>query len=355
MSHWKDSAIAAGLVALATAISAAGRALFALPDVVMLYLLAIMVVAIRFGRGASVLSALLSVASYDFFFIPPYYTFTVEDGRHTLTFMMMVVVGLVISGLTTQVRRRSKEAEQQALRARTEELRSSLLSTVSHDLRTPLGAITGATTLLLDESSHVPAPQRKELLETIRDEAERLERLVTNLLDMTRLESGGLSLKRAWVPVEDVVGSVLTRSEKILEGRVVTTQVPTGLPLISVDPVLFEQVFLNLLENATKHTPLGAPIALEAWTNDREIVIQVSDGGPGLPGNAATRIFEKFYRGSNARGGGAGLGLAICKGIVEAHGGKITATNRAEGGASFRVSLPVTDAAPAVPSENEVV
>ncbi len=236
---------ALGLVAAATSIGALARGHLSEPDLVLLYLLAVVIAAARFGRGPSLVAATVSVLAFDFFFIPPYLTFLVHEKRYVLTFAIMLVVSLVTSGLS--------------LRVTTEERRSSLLSALSHDLRTPLAAITGAATTLRDESAAIDDAQRREMLDTICEEADRLERLVRNLLDMTRLESGALAVKRQWMPLEEIVGSALTRLESQLEGRPVRTDLPADLPLLSVDAVLLEQVFVNLLENAAKYTPRRKP------------------------------------------------------------------------------------------------
>jgi two-component system sensor histidine kinase KdpD len=243
-------------------------------------------------------------------------------------------------------------AKAAALRAKTEELRSSLLSAVSHDLRTPLGAITGAATTLRDGTGTMAPRERAELLETICEEADRLERLVRNLLDMTRLESGTLEVKREWVPLEEIVGAALNRLEAQLAGRPIRTQLPAELPLLSADPVLLEQVFINLLENARKHTPPGTPIEIRAQAGSNATTIEVADLGPGLPPGSEARVFERFFRAGNTRAPGAGLGLAICRGIVEAHGGTISAKNHDGGGAVFRMVLPRAGEPPAVPSDS---
>ncbi|HEX5631992.1 MAG TPA: ATP-binding protein, partial [Gemmatimonadales bacterium] len=220
---------------------------------------------------------------------------------------------------------------------------------VSHDLRTPLAAITGAATTLRDQGRGLSDAQRREMIGTVCDEAERLERQVANLLEMTRLESGELELRREWVPLEEIVGSALTRLESRLEGRPITTELPDDLPIISVDPVLLEQVFLNLLENAGKHTPPGTAIDVTAKASEGEVVVEVSDRGPGLPPGGERRLFERFTRGPHSAG--AGLGLAICRAAVEAHGGTISAANRVGGGATFRITLPRTSNVPAVPHD----
>jgi two-component system sensor histidine kinase KdpD len=487
------------LVAAATAAGALLRRHLTLPDLVMIYLLAVAIAAARFGRGPSLLAATLSILAVDFFFVPPFFTLFVSEEHHVLTFALMLVVALITSGLTVRIRRQEHEArgreerigalfalsrdlsssvdageaavatcrhaaavfdgtaavftidgdkglvpaapgmealvveeddrralalafqrgqpagrgtrlipeagvtciplrsgaeacgvlvlavrhpigpEQQhfldtfagqaalalerarlaqraetaALRARSEEMRSSLLSTVSHDLRTPLAAITGAATTLRDDTMPLAGGQWAELLDTICEEADRLERLVRNLLDMTQLQSGALHVRREWMPLEEIVGSALMRLDPRLAGRAVATELPADLPLVSADPVLLEQVLVNLLENAAKYTPAGSPLEIRARDHGRALSIEVADRGPGLAPGSETRIFDKFFRGRHPGVPGAGLGLAICRGIVEAHGGTLVAANREGGGALFRIELPVLGKPPAAPPEPE--
>lgn len=338
--------VAALSVVAAAAVGILTRGYLSQPDFVMMFLLTIMVAAYRYGRGPSLVAAALSVAAYDFFFVLPLHTFSVEHGRHLLTFAMMFAVGLVISGLTSRLRRKERDA-------RTEEMRSALLGAVSHDLRTPLGAIVGAGSTLRDESGRLAPAQRQELCDTICSEAERMERLVANILDMVRLESGGIVPKREWVPLEETVGSALSRLEARLGARAVRLDLPPQLPLLSVDPVLFGQVFINLIENVIKHGGPDAPLEIAARTAGATLEIEVADRGPGLPAGAGEQVFEKFYRGPAVRAGGVGLGLAICRGIVHAHGGTITAANREGGGAVFRIAMPLQEAPPAVAPTSE--
>jgi len=241
------------------------------------------------------------------------------------------------------------------LRARTEEMRSSLLSAVSHDLRTPLGAITGAATALRDAPAEMDATQRTELADTICVEADRLERFVVNLLEMTKLEAGALEVQREWFPLEEVVGSALTRLEAGLNGRSIRVSLPPDLPLVPADPVLLEQVFYNLLENATKHTPSDTPLEISARVAAGQLLVEVADRGPGLPNGSESLVFDKFFRGASTGVRGVGLGLAICRGIISAHGGDITAGNREGGGAAFTVALPLIGDVPMVPSERELL
>jgi two-component system, OmpR family, sensor histidine kinase KdpD len=494
--NWTEYAIAALFVACTTTVGVLARRFLSQPDLVAVFLLTIMLVAFRYGRGPSLLAAALSVAAYDFFFVSPYYTFSVEHAHHVLTFAMMFLVGIVISSLTARLSRQEREArareartaalfalnrdlaaaqdsgraaevtaihaarifggdavvllpnaagslvmsgasraglelkedelavaawvvehgrpagrgtdtlsgsritcvpihtgsatlgalavtppsleiievenreyldtfvrqsaisierstlateaKNSAVRIRAEQTRSSLLSAVSHDLRTPLGTITGAGTALRDDRGKLGPEQRKDLCDTICTEAERMERLIGNILDMVRLESGGIDPKREWVPLEEIIGSALTRLETKLGDREVRVALPETLPLLSVDPVLFEQVFVNLFDNIIKYGGPLCPIDVKAKHDDVEVEIEIADRGPGLPEGAQTLVFEKFYRGPGVRAGGVGLGLSICLAILQAHGGRITAENREGGGALFRMTLPAPKAPPAI-------
>jgi len=469
-----------------------------LADIVMVYLLGILIVATRFGRGPSLLASVLSVAALDFLFVPPYYTFAVTDFRHVGTFAVMLLMGVVIGNLTERIRaqarlargreqrthalyrlgqelarssgsaalvasalqnvatqfqsqgvllrpdehgrlqapphplafplndqelgvaqwvfdhaepaglgtftlpgarasylplkgaagaigvlgllpqgaprwaepdqrqlleafatqtalalERALLAEQGALdkrRADEERLRNALLSSVSHDLRTPLGVITGAVSTAL-ETPDLPEPARRELLQSAQEEAQRLHRLVSNLLDITRLESGALDLHTEWMPMEEVVGAALNRRELALEAHRVRVALPEDLPLVAMDGVLMEQLLLNLLDNALKYSPPGSPVDIKAWATGKSLTLSIADQGPGIPAGEEERIFEKLARGQAASNRpGAGLGLAICKGIVTAHHGRIQAVNHPQGGAQFLVTLPL-GTSPVMPEE----
>ncbi|HWA41452.1 MAG TPA: sensor histidine kinase KdpD [Gemmatimonadales bacterium] len=224
----------------------------------------------------------------------------------------------------------------------TERLRNALLSSVSHDLRTPLGAIEGAATALNDHWGALTPEAREELLATVLEESRRMNRLVGNLLEMVRVESGQVQVQRELVPVEELIGGALERVDQLLKGREVVISLPPDLPLVPVDPVLLEQVLVNLLENGVRYTPAGSPFHLSAAQAGGNVVIEVADRGPGIPPDDVERIFAKFARlpgGEHA--GGVGLGLAICRGIVEAHGGRIWVEAREGGGARFRLSIPL--------------
>jgi two-component system sensor histidine kinase KdpD len=247
--------------------------------------------------------------------------------------------------------RLSEEARRSTLRAETEQLRSGLLSAVSHDFRTPLAAVVGAATTLRDEADALDTTTRRELTEAICDEAERLERLVSNLLDMTRLDSGAVEPKREWVPLDEVVGSALGRLERLLSGRRVTTTIPADAAMVSIDPILIEQLVVNLLENAAKYTPAASGIDLNAAREGAAVVLEISDRGPGIPAGDEERIFERFRRGAHPGVRGVGLGLAVSRAIATAHGGTLSAAARPGGGANFRLTLPLPAEPPPFPSD----
>jgi two-component system sensor histidine kinase KdpD len=472
-SRWPAYGFAVLIVGLCTLLAALLGPRLTLANLVMVYLVGVVVVALRAGRGPAALSSVLSVAAFDFFFVPPRLTFAVADTQFVLTFVVMLAVALVISGLTARVRdqveaararerrtaalyavsracasaaetyevvrvtgrhlaevfesqvaiflphrdgrltaafsgnapfasdpkeasvaqwtfdhgekaglgtvgvkpgeagrldseqlhlldafanqialaveRTNLAAEAQAaeLQVETERMRSALLASVSHDLRTPLAAIAGASSTLLRGGESLTDETRRELLESINDEAGRLNRFIANLLDMTRLEAGAINVRKEWQPVEEVVGAAIGQLEDRLAGREVRTQIPETLPLVPLDTTLIGQALVNLLENALKYTPVGSPIDIAARVEGESVVIEVADRGPGLAAGEELRIFDKFYRLPSETGQpGAGLGLAICKAIAAAHGGNITAANRPGGGSVFSLRLPLGGPAP---------
>ena len=491
------------ITALITSLSAFAFGFLELLNLVMLYLLGVMYVATRFGRGPSVLSSVLSVAAFDFFFVPPHLTFAVADVQYLVTFAVLLAVGLIVSTLTVNLRSQAKvshhrerragvlytftrelgstqtedevsrvavkhigeefegqsvvllpdylgrihyprsqsiqhafhgsdlavaqwvfdhgkiagkgtdtlpgtegvyfpmqgaagtigvlallpinlrrvflpeqkrlidtfitqivqalerirlarDAQAATVKAETESLRNSLLSAISHDFRTPLASIVGASSSLIDGGTHLSENAKLELGKTIYEEARRMTKLANNLLDMARLEAGGVKLNRQWCPIEEIVGGVLTRLHERLATHPVAIKLPSGLPLVHVDAVMIEQVLENLLENAIKYTPDGTPLEIGAEAGAQEVAFWVADRGAGLPAGKEDMLFEKFFRGSKEGAqSGVGLGLTICRAIVEAHGGGISAQNRPEGGALFRFTIPVTAEPPQIAPEQE--
>ena len=244
----------------------------------------------------------------------------------------------------------AKDSHEALIQVERERLRNSLLSSVSHDLRTPLAVISGSADSL--RASHrLTDPRDQELANAIAVESERLSRQVRNLLDMTRLESGAVELTRGWQSLEELIGSAVLRTEKLLSAHTVKTALPADLPLVFVDGVLLEQAFVNLLENASRHTPPGTTVIISAKMLPQSVVIEIANNGPHFVPGEEDKIFEKFYRPNECSTQGFGLGLTICRAILEAHGGTIQARNRPEGGVSFMMIIPTIEDAPEVPRD----
>lgn len=486
---WRGYAISLAVAVLALGLNLLLRPHLELSDFAMIYLLGVVFCSFRYGFGPAVLAALLSTASFDFFFVPPFYTLNVANPMHFFTFCVMLGVSFMVATLAHRARVQAasaarnerqtwmlysftqkmawansletlvlvsvnhlernfgaqarlmqakdgvlvrlpygeahldsereegvarwvlengkaagkgtatlsgaaatyypvasttrtvavlgltfdeahspldadterlleahahqlglaierflleEEARRRSLDVERESLRTALLSSVSHDLRTPLASIVGAATTQLDLGEALDAPTRNDLNQTVLDEALRMSRLVGDLLDMTKLEAGTMIAAREWLPVEEVLGAALRRMDKRLAGRPVTLALDPGLPFVFADGVLLEQLFVNLLDNAVKYTPAKTPIAFSACKQDGFAELVFEDHGPGLKPDEIGRLFERFYRGSQNEGqSGSGLGLAICRGIAKAHEGSIHAENAEGGGARFVIRLPM--------------
>ena len=490
-----------GIVGLSTAVASLLFPYVHLTDLAMLYLLGIVVTSTRTGRLPALAATLLSVAAFDFFFVPPYFTFAVNDARFVVTFGVMFFVAYVISQLTLQIRAQAatsrkrerstatlyalsrhltrerkkdgifevaakhieevffsqivflildergeltevetrrgsfpidrkelgvarwvfdnrhaaglgtdtlpgakalylpmvassgvlgvvgvlpedtqkgfdledmhllesfvnqtamarervllaKQAHEEHLRAEAQNVRSTFLSSVSHDLRTPLAVVAGAASTLREKEASLDRTARLELLQTIHEETGRLERIISNVLNLTRLESGAIAVRKEWQLLEEIIGVVLNRLSDRLEGRPLELRIPPDLPLVPFDTLLIEQVLTNLLENVLRHTPADTPVEITVIPQKADVLLEIADRGPGIPAGEEELIFKKFTRSTHTRIG-AGIGLAICRVIVEAHGGRIWAENRPGGGAAFRFIIPVEGTPPPLPPEKE--
>jgi two-component system sensor histidine kinase KdpD len=243
------------------------------------------------------------------------------DQRHLLEALVdQVAVAIERTNLVTDI-------EEARLLTETERLRSALLSSVSHDLRTPLVSIIGSATGLASCDGALSQADRAQLVQTILEEGERLNRFVQNLLDMTRLGYGALRPNREWVDLREIVGRALRQMARSLSSLKVEVQIPDGVPILYVDPVLLEQVLVNVLDNAAKYSPAGGRIEIAAALEGERVSVGVSDEGPGIPAEARKTVFDVFYRvrGGDKEPAGTGLGLSICRGLIEAHGGQIEA------------------------------
>lgn len=232
-------------------------------------------------------------------------------------------------------------AEKTKIEAEGEKLRNALLSAVSHDFRTPLASIKGVISSLLMEDDRLQSGDKKDLLISAHGEVERLERIVSNLLEVMLLESGKLKLKKDYYFLPELIGNALKQADGLLQGRKVICRIQTDLPALQVDGLLIEQVLVNLLENAAKYTPAGSPVTLHCTAYGVQMKIVIEDEGPGIAIGEEEKIFDMFHSAAQSDRKGSGLGLAICQGILQAHGGDIKAENRPEGGAVFTLTLPI--------------
>jgi two-component system sensor histidine kinase KdpD len=337
--------------AACTAVGMAMRERFDVVNIAMVYLLAVVAVALRYSRGPAIATTGLSVAAFDFLFVPPQGAFSVDDLQYLLTFAIMLAVGLVISGLKESARRRAAEQARLELEAGTERIRSALLASISHDLRTPLAVIAGASSTLFSKKQSLSESEQAELARSIFEQSRQMSEHVAKVLQMTRLETGAIELQRDWDSLAEIAGTVLRRLADRLATHRIVVDLPDELPLLRVDATLIEQVLVNLLENAVRHTPAGTVVQLRAKLTPGEVVVSVEDFGPGLPESEIERVFAKFHR-APAEGAtpGMGLGLAICRAIVRLHGGRVWAERVSGGGLAFRFTLPL-EPVPSLPAE----
>jgi len=491
-----------GFVTLSTVLSGIMFPYFDRTDIAMIYLLGIVITSTRTGRWPALAATLMSVAAFDFFFVPPYYTFAVSDIRFVVTFGVMFFVAYVITRLTLQIREQAeasrmrerstaalyalsrklarerkkdsifnvaakhisevfqsrivfliineqgelavsetrsgtfpvngkelsvarwvfdnrhaaglgtdtlpaatalylpmitstgvvgvigvlpenhkngfdtedmhflesfvnqtamamervilaKEAHEERLRAEAQNVRNTFLSSVSHDLRSPLAVVSGAASTLLEKDTSLDQSARLELLRTIHEETDRLERIIRNVLNLTRLESGAIMVRKEWQPLEEIIGVILNRFSDRLKERTLELKIPPDLPIIPFDTLLMEQVLSNLMENALRHTPPGTSVEITITPQESAVMIEIADRGPGIPAHEEETIFKKFTRSTNTRMG-AGIGLSICRAIIEAHGGRIWVENRSGDGAAFKFVIPVEGTPPTLIPEKDM-
>lgn len=307
-------------------------------------LVTLSVLALFFDMVPVVLSALLSALIWDFFFIPPRFTFTVDSTEDAFLLIMYFVIALLHAVLTYKIRQIQKIAQQREERASTLKLYGTLLNSLSHELRTPIATIIGASDNLASNDGKLSPKNRESLISDISVAALRLNQQVENLLNMSRLESGFVQLKKDWCDLSELVCRSMTRLGDSLKNHVLDIQIPENLPMVKLDEGLMEQVLYNLLLNAVNYTPAGSTITIKAGCEDGRCVVSVEDNGKGFPEAEIEKVFDKFYRLRRTQSGGTGLGLSIAKGFVEAHGGTITLENAPLGGALFTITLPTETA-----------
>ena len=350
---WKGYAWAVAATALCTVVALAISLRFDLVNVAMVYMLAVVFIALRFSRGPAILTSILCVAVFDYWFVPPQGSLTVDDAQYLLTFAIMLAVALVISGLVENLRSRTHAQAALEIEAEHERMRSALLASISHDLRTPLAVMSGASSTLAESGERLSAEDRRALAHSVYQQAREMSERVAKVLEMTRLETGALRLTRDWTAMNEIVGSVLGRLRDNLAAHRVIVNLPDDLPLVRIDATLIEQALANLLENAAKHTPPGTVVQLRAHRKGNALCMTVEDYGGGLPEHDVERVFEKFHHGSvEGGGGGMGLGLAICRAIIRLHDGKAWAESLPAGGTAFHFTIPL-EKPPSVPAEIE--
>jgi len=310
-----------------------------LQTLVLLYVVPITVAATRWGAGPAVTAALVAVLGHDILFVEPIGSLTIARVDEALGLMLLLFTALVTSQLAVRARRAAERTREVEVARRSDALKTALLRTVSHDLRTPLASIKASVSSLRQAGTAYTDEDRAELLAAIEEEADRLARLVNDLLDASRLEAGTLSPNKQPQDVAELIDAVVRRLRPLLGDRPVDVEIPDTLPAVTYDYAQIDRVLTNLIENVIAHTPPGSPLAIQVQDLGSEIRIAVVDHGPGIPPADRERLFRPFERGrTSARG--SGLGLAIARGFVEAHGGHLWVEDAPGGGARFVFTLP---------------
>lgn len=286
--------------------------------------------------SAAVLSALL----WDYFFIPPHFTFSVGSTEDALMLVMYFIIASVNAVLNYKIRLTEKLASLKEIKENTLKLYATILSSLSHELRTPIATILGATDNLKEAENKLSVMQRDELLSQISEASLRLNRQVENLLNISRLESGVIQARLDWCDLESMLYEIVNHTVPEKQVHRLSIRVAPKLPLVKLDYGLMEQIIQNLVYNALQYTPSESPISIYAEIKNEKLRIQFKDQGPGFPENEIMHVFEKFYRLKNSNAGGTGLGLSIVKGFVESHHGTITLQNDPKGGALFIIDIP---------------
>lgn len=308
--------------------------------VALILLLTVSLIAITFDILPVLLAAALSALTWNFFFIPPRFTFHVGATDDVILFVMYFIIALVNGVLTHKIRQVEKVAREKEEKAHTVRLYNTLLNSLSHELRTPIATIVGATDTLMAPGQHLSKENRGELLGEIAKASFRLNQQVENLLNMSRLEAGFLQPRLDWCDVSEVVYHVVRRIEENKYTQKITVSINPALPLFRLDKGMLEQVLYNLLNNACLYTPWNSTIHITALDHTGMLELIVEDNGPGFPPDEMENVFDKFYRLRHTKTGGTGLGLSIVKGFTEAMNGTVRLDNVRTGGARFTLLLP---------------
>ncbi len=315
--------------------------------VALLLLVTVSLIAMFFDILPVLLAALLSALIWDFFFIPPHFTFAVNSTEDLLMLLMYFIIAMVNAALTYKIRQIENEANKKEEKEKTVLLYNTLLNSLSHELRTPISTIIGATDNLLTESDKLSDKNKNELLTEVSKASLRLNRQVENLLNISRLETGFIKPKKDWCDINELVYGVVNRIKENYDNHPINVQIKENLPLFKLDFGLIEQVLNNLIYNAIQYIPKYSIISIIIFCKDEKLILIIEDNGNGFPEDEIDKVFDKFYRLKNSNTGGTGLGLSIVKGFVEVHNGTIKLENIPEGlsadkagGARFTIEIP---------------
>jgi K+-sensing histidine kinase KdpD len=349
--EWRPYLWSSAAVVLATLVGVGLTSVVPLPNVSMVFLLAIVFSAARFGIWPAVFSSGLSFLAYNFFFIEPFHTFSVSLAHELLALFIFLIIAVLTATIAGRARDQAAmvieraHLDEQITEARaaaeTERVRNTLLASISHDFRTPLASILGAASSLIEYGTRLPEATRCDLLSQVKDEAEHLDGMVRNLLAMTRVEAHALEVNKDWVDVRELFDRAVVVAKRRGASQSFQVMLQTDIQFIPGDPILLDQVLANVVGNAVRYAGASARIVLAATSGANDLVLSVTDDGEGIPADILPHVFEKFVRvpSRGDAGQGTGLGLAIAKGIVEAHGGDISAQSPVENDRGTRVEI----------------
>jgi two-component system sensor histidine kinase KdpD len=331
--------ISVGLVIVVAIIGLSIYNLVGYRVVAFILLVTVSIMAMFMDIGPVLLGALFSALIWDFFFIPPRFTLTVGTAEDRLLLLMYFVIALINAVLTNKIKQMQKEVKLKDEKAKSVKFYTTLLNSLSHELRTPITTILGCTDNLQNNSPRLSEIDKSELLAEISTASIRLNQQVENLLNMSRLEAGVFQTKKDWCDINDLVYKTIQRLESNLQRYKVAVEIPDQLPLFKLDFGLMEQVIYNLIINVTQHTPEDTLITIQADCLKDRLVLTVADNGKGFPETEIDKVFDKFYRLKGSSAGGTGLGLSIVKGFVEAHNGTVALQNLPVCGSKFTIEI----------------
>jgi len=309
--------------------------------IALILLLIVSLLAIVLDVIPVLIAASSSALIWDYYFIPPKYTFNVDKAEDALMLILYFTIALVTAVLTTRIRKYEKLSQIEEEKINSIKLYNTLFNSISHELRTPISTIFGSTDVLLNNQGNITEENKVNLISEIHKASERLNRLVGNLLNISRLETGHISVKKDWCNINELISSVVNSLEKELKNHNIRIIIDEQSPLVKLDYGLMEQVISNIIFNASIYTIENTIITIETILNNQYLVIMISDNGLGIPEDEIDKIFDKFYRLKGTSTNGTGLGLSIAKGFIEAHNGKIKAFNNPLKGLTFEIKIPL--------------